>query len=52
MGQPVLFVGDFHADPGLIPCLSKGIYSGRFVDLAAAYSAGAGGAVPAVTCKF
>ena len=33
---------DFNADPGIIPCSAKGISAGRFVDLALAYSLGAG----------
>ena len=28
--QPMLALGDFHADPGVIPCLPKDISSGRF----------------------
>ena len=44
VGQPLLVVGDFNADPGVVPCLSKGISFGRFVDLALAYSVGAEGA--------
>ena len=39
------------ADPAVIPCLSKGISSGRFVDLALACSRGAGIA-PDATCRF
>ena len=50
-GQPVLIAGDSNADPAVIPCLAKGISAGRFVDLALAYSRGAGLA-PDVTCKF
>ena len=37
----MLVVGDFDADPGVVPCLAKGICEGRFVDLALAYSVGA-----------
>ena len=29
VGQPLLIVGDFNADPGVIPCLAKGISSSR-----------------------
>ena len=42
IGQPMLFAGDLIADPAVIPCLSKGISAGRYVDLALAYSLGAG----------
>ena len=35
----------------VIPCLAKGIFAGRYVDLALAYSQGAGLA-PDVTCRF
>ena len=49
--QPLLIVGDVNADPGVIPCLAKGISSRRFVDLALAYSVGAG-KEPDMTCKF
>ena len=31
---------DFNADPGVIPCLAKGISSGQFVDLV--YAVGLG----------
>ena len=34
----LLIVGDLNADPAVIPCLAKGISTGRFVDLALAYS--------------
>ena len=37
-GQPVLIAGDLNADPAVIPCLAKGISTGKFVDLALAYS--------------
>ena len=50
-GQPLLIAGDLNADPALIPCLSKGIAAGRFVDLALAFSGGAG-LSPAATCRF
>ena len=32
VGQLVLIVGDFHADPGIVPCLAKGMSAGQFVD--------------------
>ena len=50
-GQPMLIAGDLNADPTVIPCLSKGIAAGRFVDLALAYSLGAG-LTPDITCRF
>ena len=51
IGQPLLVAGDFNADPAVISCLAKGISVGRFVDLALAYSLGAG-SKPDATCKF
>ena len=42
VGQPLLIAGDMNAGPAVIPCLAKGICAGRFVDLALAYSCGAG----------
>ena len=51
VGQPVLIAGDLNADPAVIPCLAKGISAGKFVDLALAFSRGAGTA-PAATCRF
>ena len=51
VGQPVLIVGNFHADPGIIPGLARGISSGRFVDLALAHLVGAG-VEPGMNCKF
>ena len=48
--QPMLIAGDLNADPAVIPCLAEGISAGRFVDLALAYSQGAGLA-PGVTCR-
>ena len=42
VGQPMLIAGDFNADPAVIPRLAKGISAGKFVDLALAYSLGAG----------
>ena len=38
----LLIAGDLNADLAVIPCLSKGISTGRLVDLALAYSLGAG----------
>ena len=51
IGQPMLSAGDLNADPAVIPCLAKGISAGRYVDLALAYSLGAGIA-PDATCRF
>ena len=51
IGQPILIAGDLNADPAVIPCLAKGISAGRFVDLALAYSRGAG-LIPDATCRF
>ena len=48
--SPCLLVGDFNVEPSKIPCLSKGISAGLWVDLDAAWSA-AQGRHPAVTCK-
>ena len=50
-GQPMLIAGDLNADPAVIPCLSWGISAGRYVDLALAYSLGAG-STPDITCTF
>ena len=50
-GQPLLIVGDFNADLGVIPCPAKGISSGPFVDLALAHPVGAG-EDPDATCRF
>ena len=47
----LLIAGDLNADPAVNPCLAKGISACRFVDLALAYSRGAGVA-PDATCKF
>ena len=47
----MLIAGDLNAGPAVIPCLSKGISAGRYVDLSLAYSLDAGLA-PAVTCTF
>ena len=49
--MPLLLAGDLNADPGIIPCLAKGIAVGPFVDLALAHSIGAG-KEPEVTCRF
>ena len=51
IGQPMLIAGDLNADPGVIPCLAKGISAGRYIDVALAYSLGAG-LTPDVTCRF
>ena len=51
VGQPMLIAGDLNADPAVIPCLAKGISASRYVDLALAYSRGAGLA-PDITCRF
>ena len=51
IGQPMLIAGDPNADPAVIPCLAKGISAGRYVDLALAYSLGAG-LSPDATCRF
>ena len=51
IGQPMLIAGDLNADLAVIPCLAKGISAGRYVDLALAYSLGAGLA-PDATCRF
>ena len=50
IGHPMLIAADLNVDSAVIPCLAKGI-SGRYVDLALAYSLGAGLA-PDVTCRF
>ena len=51
VGQPMLIVCDFNADPAVIPCLAKGISAGKYVDLALAYFLGAG-FTPDITCTF
>ena len=51
IGQPMLIAGDLNADPATIPCLAEGISTGRYVDLALAYSLGAG-LTPDATCRF
>ena len=50
MDQPCLIVGDFNVEPTKIPCLSKGILAGLWVDLESSW-AFASGLPPAVTCK-
>ena len=49
--SPMLIAGDLNADPAVIPCLAKGISACRYVDLALAYSLGAGLA-PDATCTL
>ena len=49
-GSPCLLAGDFNVEPTKIPCLSKGISAGLWVDLDAAWS-DAKGQLPAVACK-
>ena len=49
-GSPCLLAGDFNVEPTKIPCLTKGISAGLWVDLDAALSA-AGEKQPGVTCK-
>ena len=51
VGQLVHIAGDLNADPAVFPCLAKGISAGKFVDLALAFSRGAGTA-PVATCRF
>ena len=51
VGQPLLIAGDLNADPAVIPCLAKGISASWFVDLARAFSRGAG-LTPDATCRF
>ena len=51
VGQPMLIAGDLNADLAVIPCLSKDISSGKFVDLALAFSLGAG-LTPDIICTF
>ena len=50
LDQPCLIVGDFNVEPTKIPCLSKGIFAGLWVDLESAW-AFASGVSPAATCK-
>ena len=51
VGQPPFIAGDLNAELAVIPCLAKGISAGQFVDLALAFSSGAG-TEPDVTCRF
>ena len=51
IGQPMLIAGDFNADPVVIRCLSKGVSAGRYVDMALAYSLGAG-LIADAACRF
>ena len=48
--QLVILVGDFNVEPTQIPCLSKGISAGLWVDLEAAWTS-VSGVAPVVTCK-
>ena len=50
LDQPCLLVGDFNVEPTKIPCLSKGILAGLWLDLESAW-AFASGVPPAATCK-
>ena len=45
-----LLVGDFNMEPTKIPCLSKGISAGLWVDLEASWTL-ASDMLPAPTCK-
>ena len=49
--QPVILVGDFNADPTVIPSLAKGIMDGHWIDLEQAFATG-GGVAPSRTCQF
>ena len=49
--QPWMLVGDFNVEPTKIPCLSKGISAGLWVDLEASWALASGGQ-PAATCKL
>ena len=51
IGQTLLIASDLNADPAVIPCLAKGVSAGKFVDLALAYSVGAG-VKPDASCEF
>ena len=48
--QPCLIAGDINVEPTMIPCLSKGILAGLWIDLESSW-ARATGAEAAVTCK-
>ena len=50
-GQPVILVGDFNADPSVIPSLAKGIMDCHWIDLEQAFATGRGVA-PSGTCQF
>ena len=50
MGQPCLLVGDVNVEPTKIPCLTKGISAGLWVDLEGAWALAAG-LQPSPTCK-
>ena len=49
-GQPCLLVGDYNVEPTKIPCLTKGISAGLWVDFGEAWALGAD-LHPAPTCK-
>ena len=50
-GQPVILVGDFNADPTVIPSLAKGIMNGHWIDVEQAFPTGRGVA-PSRTCQL
>ena len=50
-GQPVITVGDFNAEPAIIPVIAKAMQNGYLVDLDAAFSSGRG-VSPTPTCRF
>ena len=50
LDQTCLNVGDFNVEPTKIPCLSKGISAGLWVDLESSWAV-ASGVPPAATCK-
>ena len=50
-GQPVILVGDFNADPTVIPSLAKGIMNDHWIDVEQAFATGRGVA-PSRTCQF
>ena len=49
LDQPCLIVGDFNVEPTKIPCLSKGISAGLWVDLESSWAFASG--MPPATCK-
>ena len=49
-GQPCLMVGDFNVEPTKIPCLTKGISAGLWVDLEGSWALAAG-RQPSSTCR-